>query len=264
MLNDLIVVFMQRSHTHSSFPFRSLSTHCRTFRSHTITTLPKLTSARPFYPQTSQSRRSSLITPAYATFSSNATPSLNNNTDTNNDLPFSVYTALANSDYWHRRPVSVTKRTLEVSSTFGRWILSGKLRPGQSRENRADELRQILTNLGPAYVKIGQAISSRPDVVPPEFLMELEKLQDRLPPFPTEEALRVMAVELGRSPYEIFSSISPTPVAAASLGQVYKGTLKSDGSQVRYILDIVLKERNIFRFWLCYHHIFSVQKTQTN
>lgn len=93
-------------------------------------------------------------------------------------------------------------------------------------------MRQILTDLGPAFVKIGQAVSSRPDVVSPEYLEELEKLQDRIPPFSTEEAFVVLEQELGAPPSSIFSSISPSPAAAASLGQVYKGTLISDGSEV--------------------------------
>ena len=75
-------------------------------------------------------------------------------------------------------------------------------------------------------------MSSRPDVVSPEYLEELEKLQDRIPPFSTEEAFAVLEEELGAPPSSIFSSISPSPAAAASLGQVYKGTLASDGSEV--------------------------------
>jgi hypothetical protein len=77
------------------------------------------------------------------------------------DLPFQVYTPEANAEYWSSRPVTVTKRALQVGSIFARWVVSGRLRPGRAKELRADELREILTNLGPAYVKIGQAISSR-------------------------------------------------------------------------------------------------------
>lgn len=63
-------------------------------------------------------------------------------------------------------------------------------------------------------------LSCRPDLVPPEYLRELEKLQDQIPPFSTELALRVIREEYGAPPSAVFSEISPEPLAAASLGQV--------------------------------------------
>ena len=77
--------------------------------------------------------------------------------------------------------------------------------------------------MGPAFVKIAQAVSSRPDVVPPTYLDELAMLQDRIAPFSTTEAIRIIEEELGVPVTEVFSEISPTPVAAASLGQVRLG-----------------------------------------
>jgi aarF domain-containing kinase len=64
-----------------------------------------------------------------------------------------------------------------------------------------------------------QAVSSRPDVAPPSFVRELEKLQDQIPPFPTPEALAVITADLGAPPAATFSYLSPEPMAAASLGQ---------------------------------------------
>ena len=64
-----------------------------------------------------------------------------------------------------------------------------------------------------------QAVSSRPDVAPPSFVRELEKLQDQIPPFPTPEAMAVIAEDLGAPVLTTFSELSPAPVAAASLGQ---------------------------------------------
>lgn len=154
------------------------------------------------------------------------------------DVPFVEYDHATNAAYWATRPVSVAKRLVEVGSALGLWFMAGKLqgiRGGDIRKNkneRAENLRNILTNLGPAYIKIGQAVSTRPDIMPPEYLKEFEKLQDRLPPFPTDEAFRIMERELGRPPLELFSYISPEPVAAASLGQVYRAVLRSDNSQV--------------------------------
>ncbi|HEY9661015.1 MAG TPA: AarF/ABC1/UbiB kinase family protein, partial [Allocoleopsis sp.] len=86
---------------------------------------------------------------------------------------------------------------------------------------------EILTCLGPAYIKVGQALSTRPDLVPPNYLDELTKLQDQLPPFPNEIAFQFIKEELGEHPEEIYAEISESPVAAASLGQVYKGKLRS-------------------------------------
>lgn len=65
-----------------------------------------------------------------------------------------------------------------------------------------------------------QAISSRPDLVPPSYTRELEKLQDKIPPFSDAEALLIIQQELGLPPLQLFSEFSPTSVAAASLGQV--------------------------------------------
>jgi predicted unusual protein kinase regulating ubiquinone biosynthesis (AarF/ABC1/UbiB family) len=98
-------------------------------------------------------------------------------------------------------------------------------------QRQAVHLRVILTNLGPAFIKIGQALSTRPDLVPPTYLEELTKLQDQLPPFPNEIAFQFIEEELGERPDKIYAELSPEPIAAASLGQVYKGKLKT-GEQV--------------------------------
>jgi aarF domain-containing kinase len=94
------------------------------------------------------------------------------------------------------------------------------------------ELRTILTRLGPTFVKIGQGLSTRPDLCPPEYLEELSELQDSLPTFPDEEAFACIERELGFPLDSIYSTISPSPIAAASLGQVYKARLKYSGQLV--------------------------------
>ena len=93
--------------------------------------------------------------------------------------------------------------------------------------SRAVRVREIVTKLGPAYIKIGQALSTRPDLVSPIYLEELSKLQDQIPSFPNEIAFRFIEEELGKRPEEIYAEISPEPIAAASLGQVYRAKLKT-------------------------------------
>lgn len=103
-------------------------------------------------------------------------------------------------------------------------------RTGQEAKHerqRAIQLRETLTQLGPAYIKIGQALSTRPDLVSPVYLDELAKLQDQLPPFPNAVAYQFIEEELGHHPSVLFTELSPNPIAAASLGQVYKGKLQT-------------------------------------
>lgn len=135
------------------------------------------------------------------------------------------------------RPVRVLRRTLEIFIGLGLfgfklWLdqLNGQL--NQNRRLRAIQLRNIFTRLGPTFVKIGQGLSTRPDLCPPEYLEELSELQDALPTFPDAEAFSCIERELGLPLDSIYSSISPSPIAAASLGQVYKAQLKYSGQIV--------------------------------
>ncbi|MBJ7899047.1 MAG: AarF/ABC1/UbiB kinase family protein [Cyanobacteria bacterium RI_101] len=136
------------------------------------------------------------------------------------------------TECYRRRPFQVLGRLLNILFPMLGFFLGiwwDKIRgqnPNVSRR-RAVQLRQLLTDLGPTYIKIGQALSTRPDLVPPLYLEELTTLQDQLPSFPNEVAFQFIQEELGASPEEIYAELSEKPIAAASLGQVYKGTLKS-------------------------------------
>ncbi|MDF2630398.1 MAG: 2-octaprenylphenol hydroxylase, partial [Symbiobacteriaceae bacterium] len=90
---------------------------------------------------------------------------------------------------------------------------------------RGERLRRAFEELGPAYVKLGQMLSTRGDILPPDIVAALEKLQDQVAPFPYEQVLAVLEAELGAPLERHFQSIDPTPMAAASLGQVHPAVL---------------------------------------
>ncbi|KAG7551838.1 Protein kinase-like domain superfamily [Arabidopsis thaliana x Arabidopsis arenosa] len=97
----------------------------------------------------------------------------------------------------------------------------------QDMRKRAVKFRETLISLGPFYIKLGQALSTRPDILPSIYCQELSKLQDQIPPFPTTVAMRCIEEQLGAPVSKLFADISLKPVAAASLGQVYKAHLHS-------------------------------------
>ena len=92
---------------------------------------------------------------------------------------------------------------------------------------RARNLRAALEELGPTFAKLGQILSTRPDLLPPEFIDELSTLQDQVPPLTEAEVVSVMEEELGVPWEDVFESIDPTPLAAGTIGQVHKATLES-------------------------------------
>ncbi|XP_059275294.1 uncharacterized protein LOC132029906 [Lycium ferocissimum] len=92
---------------------------------------------------------------------------------------------------------------------------------------RAVKFRESLIRLGPFYIKLGQALSTRPDILPKVYCQELAKLQDQIPTFPTHVARKSIESQLGVRVSQVFADISKEPIAAASLGQVYKAHLHS-------------------------------------
>ena len=96
---------------------------------------------------------------------------------------------------------------------------------------RAKAFAQSLKKMGPTYVKFGQVLSTRPDIVPPEYIAELESLQDDVEPFSFAEVERIVEEELGARISKVFETFESRPMAAASLGQVHRAVLR-DGREV--------------------------------
>ena len=145
------------------------------------------------------------------------------------------YDPSAIANYYRTRPWKAIARSGKIALSLGGFCLSLQLDRWFKREElhkfkRATQLRQVLTELGPTFIKVGQALSTRPDLIRRDFLEELIKLQDQLPPFDNQTAFDLIATELKRPVTEVFQDISPAPVAAASLGQVYKAKLRSGES----------------------------------
>jgi predicted unusual protein kinase regulating ubiquinone biosynthesis (AarF/ABC1/UbiB family) len=107
------------------------------------------------------------------------------------------------------------------------WLGRKKTAPEELRHSEGAALRQKLLSLGPTFIKIGQTLATRADILPVEYIQELSKLQDEVPPFPSEQARSIIENELKAKVEDIFSSFEDQPVAAASLGQVHRATLRT-------------------------------------
>ncbi|KAL9189676.1 hypothetical protein ACHAXT_009351 [Thalassiosira profunda] len=189
-------------------------------------------------------------------------------------LPRDAYDANALAAYWEHRPVSIAKRlgsiACELGPVAGEYVLEFQLKPQIRRSLHGEEdgtttmeerqqkqaletelakrLRSALTRLGPTFVKMGQQLSIRPDLVSPTVLYELQRLCDAVPPFDDRVAMQVLAEELSKTAEKskleeadveetilgVFEEM-PRLVASASLGQVYKAKLRSDDGESKQV-----------------------------
>ena len=107
----------------------------------------------------------------------------------------------------------------------GLQMINRKPREQIARLSRPERLRLVFEELGPTFIKLGQLLSTRPDLIPADFLDELAKLQDDIPPFAVEEVRAIIQEELGRTPEELFLFFDAEPLAAASIAQVHRARL---------------------------------------
>ncbi|HAN46222.1 MAG TPA: hypothetical protein DCQ32_06675 [Cyanobacteria bacterium UBA8156] len=134
---------------------------------------------------------------------------------------------------WQRARLTAWGRQRDVfqaAFTFLFWLWWDGIRQDNSaatRSRRAKWLIQTLLELGPVFIKVGQSLSTRVDLLPPEYLAAFAGLQDSVPPFSSWEAVTTVEAELGRSLREVFGEFAETPLAAASLGQVHRARLHS-------------------------------------
>jgi ubiquinone biosynthesis protein len=111
---------------------------------------------------------------------------------------------------------------------IGFQLISGRKKTGRDeRLTRPQRLRMALEELGPTYIKLGQVLSTRPDLIPMDFILELSRLQDHVPSFPFAEAEAILQRELNAPVAGIFAAIDPLPVASASIAQVHRARLKN-------------------------------------
>lgn len=142
---------------------------------------------------------------------------------------------------WNRENYSSLRRRVDIWTfvlilLFKLWRNSKKWtyangytdeKRSQRRRIQAAWIRENLLELGPTFIKVGQLFSTRADIFPGEYVEELSKLQDRVPAFSFEQVTTIIEKDLGKPLNKLFRSFDPTPLAAASLGQVHKAQLYS-------------------------------------
>ncbi len=150
--------------------------------------------------------------------------------------------------HWQRTRYSTWQRQVEVFGAaikfcfFLFWDKLFGLNSPEQRNNRAHWFVNTLLNLGPTFIKIGQSLSTRADLLPLEYVKVLSKLQDRVPQFDSVDAINVIETELGNSLHNLYQDFDRFPIASASLGQVHKAKLHTGEDVVVKVQRPGLKE----------------------
>jgi ubiquinone biosynthesis protein len=116
-------------------------------------------------------------------------------------------------------------------------LVAGKSE-AQKGQSVGERVRLVIQDLGPSFVKLGQIVSTRPDLVPPDVILELKKLQDRVPPVTFPEIRAVIEADLSGSIFDLVEWIDEAPLASASIGQVHRARIKLDDGTIK---EVVLK-----------------------
>ena len=137
-------------------------------------------------------------------------------------------------------------RAARIATVLGKYGFNEARRDDDPPELRARRLREALEELGPTFAKLGQILSTRPDLIPPEAVAELAALQDRVTPLTEAEVVGVMEQELGVPWEDVFASIEPEPLAAGTIGQVHRAVLDT-GERVVVKVQRPTAEHDILR-----------------
>jgi predicted unusual protein kinase regulating ubiquinone biosynthesis (AarF/ABC1/UbiB family) len=144
------------------------------------------------------------------------------------------YDPAAISRIYAGHPQRLLRRVWQTLVPIGLYLLgvttdwlTQRIRDPDHARARAKEAADLVASLGPAFIKAGQALSTRPDIVPPVLLEELAQLQDQLPGFDPDLAMACIEEDLGQPVEAVYASLEREPISAASLGQVHRGTLKN-------------------------------------
>ncbi len=164
------------------------------------------------------------------------------------------YSPAKAEQFYAKRPLLVAERLAwltQATFAFNVKLLIDYLRgwPEASEPERAKECLALCEELGPTFIKLGQALSIRTDLISEAYALELRKLQDAVPPFSDSQATAILRRDLGvRDLSDIFEELTPSPIASASIGQVYKGVLregnyKPSDDDLGEVRDVAVKVR---------------------
>jgi hypothetical protein len=174
--------------------------------------------------------------------------------------PLRKYDPVAAEKLLFLQPTKWIVRNVQIAFPLGLWAIGVALdvvmnTEVENRKNRAKQLLETISGLGPAIIKGGQALASRSDLMPSEYLDQLQKLQDDVPRFDNKLALATVEDELEVDFDSVFELVEPEPIAAASIGQVYKARLRSNGDLVAIKIQrpnceqIIALDLYVLRWW---------------